>query len=64
MFLKLLLMALPMMAAAQAGPAYFPAKGADNVNPDTHLVLTFSEAPTLGDKGFVRVYDAEDVKEK
>lgn len=58
MLLKLLLMALPMMAAAQAGPAYFPAKGADNVNPDTHLVLTFSEAPTLGDKGFVRVYDA------
>ena len=36
----------------------FPASGSENVNPDTHLVLTFSETPVLGDSGMIRVYDA------
>ena len=57
MLLKLLLLALPMVAAAQT-PDFFPAKGAENVNPDTHLILKFSDVPTLGEKGFVRVFDA------
>ncbi len=37
----------------------FPANKADNVNPDTHLVLTFSETPTLGTSGKIRIFDAE-----
>ena len=37
----------------------FPADGAINVNPDTHLVLTFQSAPVLGNSGQIRIYDAE-----
>src|SRR5215831_4929559 len=36
----------------------FPATNAVAVNPDTHLVLTFSSAPTLGHSGQIRIYDA------
>ena len=46
-------------ARAQA-PTIFPANKAIAVNPDTHLVLTFSSAPTLGKSGQVRIYDAAD----
>jgi hypothetical protein len=38
----------------------FPSDKAVGVNPDTHLVLTFSSAPTLGKSGLVRIYDAAD----
>ena len=41
-------------------PFRFPADGAENVNPDMHLVLTFSEPPVLGNSGQVRIYDAAD----
>ncbi|MEI9979325.1 MAG: pectinesterase family protein [Edaphobacter sp.] len=37
----------------------FPANKAAGVNPDTHLVLTFSSAPALGKSGQIRIYDAE-----
>src|SRR5262245_23419061 len=36
----------------------FPADRATGVNPDTHLVLTFPSAPTLGKSGQIRIYDA------
>src|SRR6185312_4508499 len=36
----------------------FPANRATHVNPDTHLVLTFAGAPTIGKSGQVRIYDA------
>ena len=36
----------------------FPANKAKDVNPDTHLVLTFLSAPTIGKSGQVRIYDA------
>ena len=36
----------------------FPAAGAENVNPDTHLVLTFTDSPIVGDSGMIRIYDA------
>ncbi|HPS12678.1 MAG TPA: pectinesterase family protein [Prolixibacteraceae bacterium] len=39
---------------------FFPASGALNVNPDTHLELTFPASPVLGAKGQIRVYDAAD----
>ena len=50
-----------IMACNQTGQVnatLFPASGSENVNPDTHLVLTFSDTPVLGDSGMIRVYDA------
>src|SRR5215469_3185621 len=49
-------------ACAQARPAVtvLPANNAVRVNPDTHLILTFSNAPVLGKSGQIRVYDAAD----
>lgn len=38
----------------------FPADKAKEVNPDTHLVLTFPSEPTLGNSGQIRIYDAAD----
>ena len=45
---------------AQPGVTRFPANAARNVSPDTHLVLTFPSAPTLGKSGRIRIYDAAD----
>ena len=38
----------------------FPAHNAGNVNPDTHLTLTFPSTPVLGNSGQIRIYDAAD----
>lgn len=38
----------------------FPANKATGVNPDTHLVLTFASAPTIGRSGKIQIYDAAD----
>jgi pectinesterase len=38
----------------------FPADQSTNVNPDTHLKLTFPSAPALGNSGKIRIYDASD----
>ncbi|HEX5323660.1 MAG TPA: pectinesterase family protein [Capsulimonadaceae bacterium] len=44
---------------AQAADAtLFPANNAVRINPDTHLVLIFPSAPTLGKSGQIRIYDA------
>jgi hypothetical protein len=43
---------------AHAAVTPSPANKAVNVNPDTHLVLTFSSAPKVGDSGQIRIYDA------
>jgi hypothetical protein len=45
---------------AQSSITRFPTEGARNVSPDTHLVLTFPTAPTLGTSGQIRIYDAAD----
>ena len=45
-------------AAQTAAIGCFPANDAVRVNPDTHLVLTFLSAPTLGKAGQIRIYDA------
>lgn len=37
-----------------------PADKAKNVNPDTHLKLTFHTEQVLGDSGKIRIYDASD----
>ena len=46
--------------AQTAAVTRYPANRAANVNPDTHLVLTFASAPVLGKSGQIRVYDAAD----
>ena len=46
--------------AQTAAVTCFPANKAVQVNPDTHLVLTFASAPALGKSGQVRIYDAAD----
>ncbi len=46
--------------AQTAGVVSSPANKATGVNPDTHLVLTFFSAPTLGKSGQIRIYDAAD----
>ncbi len=43
--------------AHTAGVTCFPANRAVRVNLDTHLVLTFASAPTLGKSGQIRIYD-------
>lgn len=46
------------VAAVHAQPALFPENGAQDVNPDTRLRLTFSSAPPLGNQGKITIYDA------
>jgi pectinesterase len=55
------LMLSAAVASAQAATSsvkMFPANRAKNVNPDTHLVLTFASEPTIGSHGRILVYDA------
>jgi pectinesterase len=40
--------------------SFFPANEAKEVNPDTHLVLTFPSEPNIGHSGQIRIYDATD----
>jgi pectin methylesterase-like acyl-CoA thioesterase len=47
---------------AQLTATRFPADKARNVNPDTHLVLTFPTPPVPGKSGQIRIYDAADNK--
>ncbi len=50
-----------VLASCSSSVEYFPMKGARQVNPDTHLVLTFpeGETPAVGQSGFIRVFDAK-----
>jgi pectinesterase len=50
----------PWHGDAQTVVNRFPANKAVAVNPDIHLVLTFSSSPVLGKSGQVRIYDAGD----
>lgn len=50
----------PPGSAAGNGVRFLPANGARNVNPDTHLVLTFASPPEIGSSGTIRIYDAAD----
>jgi pectin methylesterase-like acyl-CoA thioesterase len=38
---------------------FFPVDNGKNINPDTHLILSFSGTPVLGTKGKIRVFDAD-----
>lgn len=56
---KFCLILLPLLAACAQDPvSYFPARKAEGVNPDTHLVLTFPEPPVRSEAGFIRIFDA------
>lgn len=46
--------------AASMAIGRFPANNARNVNPDTHLILTFPSVPVLGNSGKIRIYDVTD----
>lgn len=46
------------LPADAAQVAQVPEQHANNVNPDTHLVLRFASAPKVGASGQVRIYDA------
>ncbi|MEO5934611.1 MAG: Ig-like domain-containing protein, partial [Duganella sp.] len=46
--------------AEEVAPTVSPASGARQVNPDTHLVLRFSQPPAAGKSGQIRIYDAAD----
>jgi len=50
----------PPAQPSAGAPVAFPKNGAANVNPDTHLTLTFSAPPTIGASGLIRIYDAAD----
>src|SRR5574344_2049604 len=49
-------------AAGNPMPVCSPRQGAADVNPDTHLVLSFKQSPAVGEAGFIRVFDASDGK--
>jgi pectinesterase len=46
------------LVAQITGVTLSPANHAVGIGPDTHLVLTFSSAPSIGKSGQVRIYDA------
>lgn len=50
--------ALLMATVGRAAVVTFPANHAKNVNPDTHIVLTFGSEPAIGTHGKILVYDA------
>jgi pectin methylesterase-like acyl-CoA thioesterase len=47
---------------AQEPVGLFPQNNAQNVNPDTHLVLTFATPPKLGKSGKIRIYEASGMR--
>jgi len=49
-----------LVVSSMTATAFGPAAGASNVNPDAQLKVTFDQAPTVGNSGKVRVYNAAD----
>lgn len=66
LYLILIILVLPARASAfspgESSPvvSLFPADKAVNVNPDTHLSITFKGTPVPGSSGQIRIYDAAD----
>lgn len=59
--LSAILIAMSMLASCSTtdqNPAYYPGRNAKDVNPDTHLTLSFNSVPEIGESGMIRVYDA------
>jgi hypothetical protein len=57
---RLFLLAATLLAACSPAEdiVLLPARGAKDVNVDTHLTLTFKETPAVGTSGWIRIYDA------
>ncbi|HJZ82286.1 MAG TPA: pectinesterase family protein, partial [Pyrinomonadaceae bacterium] len=49
---------LVLAGSPAAAQTLFPAQNSKNVNPDVQLKLTFTQPPTIGKSGKVRVFDA------
>ncbi|WP_300507456.1 pectinesterase family protein [uncultured Duncaniella sp.] len=60
LFASLIIASVTTMSATAAKPkaTFAPAPGAEKVNVDTRLSITFPSAPTIGDKGMIRIFDA------
>jgi pectinesterase len=58
--IPLLLLGTITIWAQTSSILLFPANYAIEVNPDTHLDITFPSVPTLGTKGLIRIYDSSD----
>lgn len=54
------IMALLWASDAVAQPVLFPANGAKGINPDAQLALIFNDAPAIGVRGQIRIYDEAD----
>ena len=67
-FLYFILICLPgtLTICAQTSSAasntivFFPANKTRDINPDTHMIITFPSAPILGTTGMIRIYDMAD----
>ncbi len=60
-FMFLLMLLLPEHGIAHLrSVVLYPANGATNINPDTHLVLHFAGVPTIGNRGRIRIYEASE----
>jgi len=53
-----LLPILTLSCKGNEGVTFSPSKGSKNINPDTHLCITFPGTPTVGTSGMIRIYDA------
>ena len=51
------LMALVSCSNPPGVVSLHPAQGAKGINPDTHLSLTFTDTPSAGTSGWIRIYD-------
>lgn len=56
----LLLFSPALSAQTSSTVSMFPSNNTRNVNPDTHLDLTFSGVPKLGTTGKIRIYERAD----
>jgi pectinesterase len=61
-YILLIALFISNTAFAQSNISKFPVNTANNINPDTRLVLTFSEKPLLGNYGKISIYDASNDK--
>jgi pectin methylesterase-like acyl-CoA thioesterase len=59
-FLTSLLLLIQSVAVSAKNDERYPANNAFDINPDTHLELTFDTTPRLGSSGQIRIYDAAD----
>ncbi len=61
LFVMIVFLPLKLTGTENGQPVcFFPEQEAQNINPDTYLKITFAEAPVLGSKGIIRIYEASE----